>query len=119
MSERHRSAVSETHSNSSALGEGAVSQPENRCFDPRLYHLLLVTLGALGSSQCAQISAVLYDLPGRHFYIFSLTIQVQDIFWLAGVLVIFAMLLFFVTGLAGRVWCGYFCFQTLWTRICT
>ena len=62
--------------------------------------------------------AVLYDLPGRHFYIFSLTIQVQDIFWLAGVLVIFAMLLFFVTGLAGRVWCGYFCFQTLWTDLC-
>lgn len=61
--------------------------------------------------------AVLYDLPGRHFYIFSLTIQVQDIFWLAGVLVIFAMLLFFVTGLAGRVWCGYFCFQTLWTDL--
>ena len=61
--------------------------------------------------------AVLYDLPGRHFYIFGLTIQVQDIFWLAGVLIIFAMLLFFVTGLAGRVWCGYFCFQTLWTDL--
>ena len=28
--------------------------------------------------------AVLYDLPGRHFYIFGLTIQVQDSFWLAG-----------------------------------
>lgn len=61
--------------------------------------------------------AVLYDLPGRHFYIFSLTIQVQDIFWLAGALIIFAILLFFVTGLAGRVWCGYFCFQTLWTDL--
>ncbi|MDG4554806.1 MAG: cytochrome c oxidase accessory protein CcoG [Candidatus Competibacter sp.] len=61
--------------------------------------------------------AVLYDLPGRHFYIFDLTIQVQDIFWLAGVLMIFAILLFFVTGIAGRVWCGYFCFQTLWTDL--
>ncbi|MDS4028087.1 MAG: cytochrome c oxidase accessory protein CcoG [Candidatus Contendobacter sp.] len=61
--------------------------------------------------------AVLYDLPGRHFYVFGLTIQVQDIFWLAGVLIIFAILLFFVTGLAGRVWCGYFCFQTLWTDL--
>lgn len=61
--------------------------------------------------------AVLYDLPGRHFYIFGLTIQVQDIFWLAGVLIIFAISLFFVTGLAGRVWCGYFCFQTLWTDL--
>jgi hypothetical protein len=47
----------------------------------------------------------------------DLTIQVQDIFWLAGVLIIFAILLFFVTGMAGRVWCGYFCFQTLWTDL--
>lgn len=46
-----------------------------------------------------------------------MTIQVQDIFWLAGALIIFAILLFFVTGLAGRVWCGYFCFQTLWTDL--
>ncbi|MBK8750711.1 cytochrome c oxidase accessory protein CcoG [Candidatus Contendibacter odensensis] len=61
--------------------------------------------------------AVLYDLPGRHFYIFNLTIQVQDLFWLAGMLMIAAILLFFVTGLAGRVWCGYFCFQTLWTDL--
>jgi hypothetical protein len=61
--------------------------------------------------------AILYDLPGRHFYIFDLVIQVQDIFWLAGVLIIFAILLFFVTGIAGRVWCGYFCFQTLWTDL--
>ncbi len=61
--------------------------------------------------------AVLYDLPGRHFYIFNLTIQVQDLFWLAGLLMIAAILLFFVTGLAGRVWCGYFCFQTLWTDL--
>ncbi|TVR61183.1 MAG: cytochrome c oxidase accessory protein CcoG [Candidatus Competibacteraceae bacterium] len=61
--------------------------------------------------------AVLFDLPRRHFYIFDLTVQVQDIFWLAGALIIFAILLFFVTGLAGRVWCGYFCFQTLWTDL--
>ena len=57
--------------------------------------------------------AVLFDLPGRRFYLFDLVVQAQDIFWLAGLLVIAATLLFFVTGLAGRVWCGYFCFQTL------
>lgn len=61
--------------------------------------------------------AVLYDLPGRHFYIFDLVVQPQDIFWLAGFLVIAALLLFFVTGIAGRVFCGYFCFQTLWTDV--
>jgi len=61
--------------------------------------------------------AVLFDLVGRRFYLFDLVVYAQDIFWLAGLLVIFALLLFFVTGLAGRVWCGYFCFQTLWTDV--
>ncbi|TDY04099.1 cytochrome c oxidase accessory protein CcoG [Thiohalophilus thiocyanatoxydans] len=61
--------------------------------------------------------AVLFDLAGRHFYLFDLVVYAQDIFWLAGVLVIFALLMFFVTGLAGRVFCGYFCFQTLWTDV--
>jgi cytochrome c oxidase accessory protein FixG len=41
----------------------------------------------------------------------------QDIVWLAGLLIIAAYLLFFVTGIAGRVFCGYFCFQTLWTDV--
>ncbi|HKK06126.1 MAG TPA: cytochrome c oxidase accessory protein CcoG [Gammaproteobacteria bacterium] len=61
--------------------------------------------------------AVLFDLAGRKFYLFGLVVYPQDIFWLAGFLVIAAMLLFFVTGLAGRVFCGYFCFQTLWTDV--
>ncbi|WP_455384757.1 cytochrome c oxidase accessory protein CcoG [Acidihalobacter prosperus] len=61
--------------------------------------------------------AVLFDLPARRFYIFDLVVHPQEIFWLAGLLVIAALLLFFVTGLAGRVWCGYFCFQTLWTDV--
>lgn len=59
--------------------------------------------------------AVLFDIPGRQFYLFDLVVFAQDIFWLASLLVIAALLLFFVTGLAGRVFCGYFCFQTLWT----
>ncbi|MGD8407005.1 MAG: cytochrome c oxidase accessory protein CcoG [Thiohalophilus sp.] len=61
--------------------------------------------------------AVLFDLAGRKFYLFDLVVYAQDIFWLAGLLVIFALLLFFVTGVAGRVFCGYFCFQTLWTDV--
>jgi cytochrome c oxidase accessory protein FixG len=32
-------------------------------------------------------------------------------------LFIAAALLFFVTGLVGRAWCGYFCFQTLWSDL--
>ncbi len=61
--------------------------------------------------------AVLFDIPGRHFYIFGLLMEPQDVIWIGGLLVIAAMLLFFVTGIAGRVFCGYFCFQTLWTDV--
>lgn len=61
--------------------------------------------------------AILFDIVDRHFYIFNLVVYAQDIFWLAGVLLIAAMLLFFITGILGRVFCGYFCFQTLWTDV--
>ena len=61
--------------------------------------------------------AVLFDIVQRKFYLFGLVVHAQDLFWLAGFLVIAALLLFFVTGIAGRVFCGYFCFQTLWTDL--
>lgn len=61
--------------------------------------------------------AVSFDIEGRRFYLFDMVVHAQDIFWLAGFLVIAAFLLFFVTGIAGRVFCGYFCFQTLWTDV--
>ncbi len=61
--------------------------------------------------------AVLFDIVGRKFYFFDLVVQPQQIFWLAGLLMIAALLLFFVTGVAGRVFCGYFCFQTLWSDL--
>lgn len=61
--------------------------------------------------------AVLFDIYARKFYIFDLVVYAQDIFWLIGFLVIAALLLFFVTGILGRVFCGYFCFQTLWTDV--
>lgn len=59
--------------------------------------------------------AVMFDLVSRRFFIFDLVVYPQDIFWLSLLLFIAATLLFFVTGLIGRAWCGYFCFQTLWT----
>ena len=61
--------------------------------------------------------AVLFDIGERKFYLFNLVVHAQDLFWLTGFLVIAALLLFFVTGMAGRVFCGYFCFQTLWTDL--
>ena len=63
----------------------------------------------------APSQAVLFDIPERRFMVFGLTAYPQDIVWFALLLFIAALLLFFVTGLVGRAFCGYFCFQTLWT----
>jgi cytochrome c oxidase accessory protein FixG len=61
--------------------------------------------------------AVLLDLPARKFYIFGLTFWPQDFFYLALLLIVAAYSLFFFTALAGRLWCGYACPQTVWTEI--
>jgi cytochrome c oxidase accessory protein FixG len=61
--------------------------------------------------------AVLFDLPNRKFYIFGLTLWPQDFFFLSWLLIIAALSLFFFTALAGRLWCGYACPQTVWTEI--
>jgi cytochrome c oxidase accessory protein FixG len=63
--------------------------------------------------------AVLFDLPQRHFNIFHVTIYPQDIWMLSLTLLFFAILLAAVTSIAGRVFCGFFCFQTVWTDIYT
>lgn len=59
--------------------------------------------------------AVLFDLPARQFHIFSLTFWPQDFIYLTFLLIIAAMSLFFFTTLAGRLWCGFACPQTIWT----
>ena len=61
--------------------------------------------------------AVLFDLPARKFYIFGLTFFPQDFFLLTWLLIIAALSLFFFTAVAGRLWCGYACPQTVWTQI--
>ncbi len=63
--------------------------------------------------------AVLFDIPNRKFHLFAITIWPQDIWMLSLVLILLAMTLFGVTAVAGRVFCGYFCFQTVWTDIFT
>jgi len=60
--------------------------------------------------------AVLFDLPARRFYIFGLTFWPQDFFYMAWLLIIAGIGLFLVTALAGRLWCGYACPQTVWTN---
>jgi len=61
--------------------------------------------------------AVLFDLPARKFYIFGLTFWPQDFLNLAFLLIVAALSLFFFTALAGRLWCGYACPQTVWTEL--
>lgn len=63
--------------------------------------------------------AILLDIPGRKFHIFDITILAQDVWMLSLVLLFFAILLAVVTSIAGRIFCGYFCFQTIWTDIYT
>lgn len=61
--------------------------------------------------------AMLFDLPERKFHVLWLTFWPQDAMYLAWLLVISAFLLFTVTVLVGRVWCGFTCPQTVWTQM--
>ena len=61
--------------------------------------------------------AILLDIPDRQFHFFDITILPQDVWMLSLVLMFFAMLLAVVTSIAGRVFCGFFCFQTAWTDL--
>ena len=61
--------------------------------------------------------AVLFDLVERKFYIFGLVLWPQDVVYLTLLLIISALGLFLVTAVAGRVWCGYACPQSVYTEI--
>lgn len=61
--------------------------------------------------------AILFDLAQRRFHIFSLEIWPQDFILLTFILLGLALILFFVTALLGRVWCGYACPQTVYTEV--
>jgi len=61
--------------------------------------------------------AFLIDLPGRKFNLFGWTFWPQDLFYLTAILIISALSLFLFTAIAGRLWCGYTCPQTVWTEV--
>ncbi len=61
--------------------------------------------------------AVLFDIPGRNFFIFGLSFGMGDLIYLALLLMICAFGLFWWTTIAGRLWCGYACPQTVYTEI--
>ncbi|MCK4833649.1 MAG: cytochrome c oxidase accessory protein CcoG [Gammaproteobacteria bacterium] len=95
---------------------------------PREVHGLFAALRTMGVAtllglyyivpwlQWDERQAVLFDLPERKFYILNMVFWPQDFFYLALLLIVAALGLFFVTALAGRVWCGYACPQTVWTE---
>jgi cytochrome c oxidase accessory protein FixG len=61
--------------------------------------------------------AILIDLPNSRAYFFFIEIWPSEVYYLAGILIFAAVILFFITSLFGRIWCGYACFQTVWTDI--
>ncbi|HBC57175.1 MAG TPA: cytochrome c oxidase accessory protein CcoG, partial [Gammaproteobacteria bacterium] len=60
--------------------------------------------------------AFLIDLPGRKFTILWWTFWPQDFIYAAVLAILAVLALFFFTALAGRLWCGYSCPQTVWTE---
>ena len=64
-----------------------------------------------------QRQAVLFDLGARRFYIFGIVLYPQDFIYLTGLLVISAFSLFLFTAIAGRLWCGFACPQTVYSEI--
>lgn len=61
--------------------------------------------------------ALLFDLAARRFYILGLVLYPQDLIYLSGLLVVSALSLFLFTAVAGRLWCGYACPQTVYSEI--
>ncbi len=111
------------------------SKPGNSYFSvhqkvhPRIVHgrfsrlriaALFLTLGLLFGLpwlRWGDRQAFLHDLPARKFYFFGLVFWPQDLIYLTAVLVVAALALFLFTALAGRVWCGYACPQTVFTQV--
>jgi cytochrome c oxidase accessory protein FixG len=87
--------------------------------------ILVVTLGIYyflpfvrwdrGPNEPSQ--AVLIDLPHRRAYFFFIEIWPQEVYYLTWLLILAALILFLMNAMAGRVWCGYLCPQTVWTDL--
>ncbi|NLH81657.1 MAG: cytochrome c oxidase accessory protein CcoG [Phyllobacteriaceae bacterium] len=80
-----------------------------------IYYLLPFVRWDRGPGQPDQ--AVLLDLPARRFYFFFIEIWPQEVYYVTGLLIVSAFVLFLMNALAGRVWCGYLCPQTVWTDL--
>ncbi len=67
--------------------------------------------------QWGERQAVVFDLAARRFYIFGYVLYPQDFIYLTALLVISALSLFLFTAVAGRLWCGFACPQTVYTEM--
>ena len=87
--------------------------------------VLLVTLGIYyllpfvrwDRGPNAPTQAVLIDLTNGRFYFFFIEIWPQEVYYITGLLIVASIVLFLMNALAGRVWCGYLCPQTVWTDL--
>ena len=89
------------------------------------WRLLFITLGVYyllpflrwhrGPHEPTQ--AVLVDLTNGRFYFFFIELWPQEVYYVTGLLILAAFTLFLMNAVAGRVWCGYICPQTVWTDL--
>ena len=127
MSQSESNPINKTSSNNADEVEQSLYQKRQKIY-PREVHGLFAALRTSGVFSLLGLyyivpwlqwdgrQAVLFDLPERKFYILNMVFWPQDFFYLTLLLIVCALGLFFVTALAGRVWCGYACPQTVWTE---
>jgi cytochrome c oxidase accessory protein FixG len=80
-----------------------------------IYYLLPFVRWDRGPDQPSQ--AVLVDLEHRRFYFFWIELWPQEVYYFTGLLIIASLMLFLMNAVAGRIWCGYLCPQTVWTDL--
>jgi cytochrome c oxidase accessory protein FixG len=80
-----------------------------------VYYLMPFVRWDRGPSEPNQ--AVLVDLAHRRFYFFWIELWPQEVYYFTGLLIVAALTLFLMNAVAGRIWCGYLCPQTVWTDL--
>lgn len=89
------------------------------------WHIMAITMGIYylapwlrwSRGPGAPDQAILVDFPGGRFYFFFIEIWPQELFYIAGLLIMAGIGLFLISSVVGRAWCGYFCPQTVWVDL--